>query len=84
MRPFLFFSQNFLGRFDFVREGMLRQFRERFDLPIEHWAQTVGYVLLMRPMDRDTFLAVAVIAARLLAQRSFSRYSSRNIAANSS
>ena len=48
-------------------QGMLGQLRKEPELPVEHGPHAVGNMLLMRPMDRDAFPAVAVIPAGLQA-----------------
>ena len=59
--------QHLLGRLDLVGQGVLGQLGEQFDFGVEDRPHTVGDVLLMRPVNRHTLLAVAVIAAGLLA-----------------
>ena len=55
--------QHFLGRLDLVGQGVLGQLGEEFYFGVEDRPHTVGDVLLMRPVNRHTLLAVAVIAA---------------------
>ena len=56
-----------LGWLDFIREGVLSEFGKQFKLFVYHRTHTVRYMLLMRPMNGYTLLAVPVITARPVA-----------------